>query len=78
MKMKGNLLDKSKKSRKADSYCFKEGQKASRFEQVAKEAEEKASSSWDQMTLLSNLVGTLKAEYTKAFRNGVGFVISSL
>lgn len=43
-----------------------------------KEAKERASSLGDHMSLLLNHVETLKVECTKAYRNKVGFVVSSL
>lgn len=45
---------------------------------MAKEVEDFMSSLRDQMSLLSDLVEMLKGECTKAYRNGVGFLVSSL
>lgn len=43
-----------------------------------KKAKESASSLRDQISLLSDLVETIKLDCTKAYKNGMGFVISSL
>lgn len=50
LKLKGDLLDKSKKLRKMDNYCFEQEQRAAHFEQVAKEAKVTVSLLKDQMT----------------------------
>lgn len=92
LKLKKDLLEKSKKLKKANNYYFKQGQRVIYFEQATKEfpkatkeAEDTASSLREQMSTmmkhmnsLSTLVEILKDECTKAYKSEVSFMINIL
>lgn len=74
LKLEGDLLDKSKNIRKTYIYCFKQGKQAKHFEQLTKEAEDRAytlqgqlCTMSDKVNPLSTFVDTLKVECTKTY-----------
>lgn len=85
LKLEGDLIDKSEKLRKVDTYCFEKGQVTKHFEELVMEVEDRARTLQgqlcallNQVNSLSKLVDTLKADCTKAYQNGVSFVVSNL
>lgn len=78
LKLEGDLLYKIENLKKVDIYYFEQSQRVCHIEQAVKEVEKTAISLKDQMISLFDLVDTLKMECTKAYRNWVVFVVSSL